>query len=100
VKRQRRVYTFIQDGTPPSSGNTLTEERIAKLKDIGFVFLTRKRPRKSSESVEAQKKDYDYEGQDGSSSDNDDDSEGDRHSRSHESPRAAARVQNAFAPWD
>ena len=98
VKRQRRVYTFIQDGTPPSVGNRhpLNEERIAKLKDIGFVFLTRKRPRKSSASVDAQKKAYDFEGQDGSSSDDDEDSEGDIRGPSHESPRAAARGQ----PWD
>ena len=98
VKRQRRAYTFIQDGKPPTVGNSLTEERIAKLKDIGFVFLTRKRPRKSSASVDAQKKPYDYDsqGQDGSASDDDEDSEGEIHRPSHESPRAAARGQ----PWD
>jgi hypothetical protein len=99
VNKQRREYTLIQDGKP-SGRSFLTEERIAKLKDIGFVFLTRKRPRKSSAPAEVQKKPYDYTGQDGSSSDDDDDSEDDRHGRSYETPRAAARGQDAFVPWD
>jgi hypothetical protein len=99
VKRQRREYTYIQDGTP-SLRNSLSEERIAKLKDVGFVFLTRKRPRKSSASAEAQKKPYDYDGQDGSSSVDDDDSEDDRHGRNYDSSSPAARGQNAFAPWN
>jgi hypothetical protein len=95
VKRQRQEYTLMQDGTP-SSKIKLTEERLAKLNAIGFVFLTRKRPRKFSASAETQKKPYDYDGQNSSSSDDDDDSEDGR----HESPRAAARGQNSFAPWD
>jgi hypothetical protein len=99
VKKQRREYIFIQDGKP-STKKFLTKERIAKLKDIGFIFLTRKRPRKISTSAEVQKEPYDYKGQDGSSSDDDDDSEDDRHGQSYETPRAAARGQDASSPWD
>jgi hypothetical protein len=63
VKKQRRDYTLLQDGNPLSRGVTLSEERIAKLKDIGFMFLTRKRPRKVVASAEeAHKKPYDYQG--------------------------------------
>jgi hypothetical protein len=51
VKAQRTRYSSIQDGTPWTRKKFVTAERIAKLIDIGFVFLTRKRRHKKEVSV-------------------------------------------------
>jgi hypothetical protein len=53
VHRQRKEYSLLQDGKK----SFMTVGKTAKLKEIGFVFLTRKRPRtKLVDSFGAQEK--------------------------------------------
>lgn len=62
VHRQRKEYTLLQDGKK----SFMTIGKITKLNEIGFVFLTRKRPQlKRFDSLEAQKKSYDFEPSEG-----------------------------------
>ena len=66
VHRQRKEYAWRKEGKK----NAMSDEKVKKLKSIGFQWVTRKRPGKTQEETEEFKKD-------GVDSDDEDDMEGD-----------------------
>ena len=40
VSTQRRHYKAIESGNPSHDPNSMTEERVSKLREIGFVWAT------------------------------------------------------------
>jgi hypothetical protein len=94
VHSQRRHYTLMKEG----KRNRMTPEKVAKLKEIGFVFCTRNRPRKSN--GEARPAFSDEEEENPSSSDEEEEEEiTPVENRTMMMNNTHAHEQTAFAPW-
>ena len=87
VHRQRKEYAKMKDGVDSTRRKSIMKpEQIEKLKEIGFKFITRKRPKKSNGEERQAFSDDDDDGSSSSEDDNDNDQE----------PYAASWTRNQY----